>query len=96
MDRGAGPVVQKPRICQESDEAGGRLDVVEETDPEEQDGVRLEKHMEPGHSWSLEVILKSKQEETVSCLHLRNITMALCSVASKLEQAVYSRWKQGA
>ncbi|KAB0365577.1 hypothetical protein FD754_009733 [Muntiacus muntjak] len=30
------------------------LDVVKETDPEEQDGVRLEKHIEPGDSWSLE------------------------------------------
>ncbi|KAB0367123.1 hypothetical protein FD755_020447 [Muntiacus reevesi] len=30
------------------------LDVVKETDPEKQDGVRLEKHIEPGDSWSLE------------------------------------------
>lgn len=54
--------------------------MVKETDPEEQDGVRLEKHIEPGHSWSLEVILKSNQEETVSRLHLRNITLCLCVV----------------
>lgn len=40
--------------------------MIEETDPEKQDGVRLEKHMEPGHSWSLEVILKSKQDESLA------------------------------
>lgn len=54
--------------------------MVKETDPEEQDGVRLEKPIEPGHSCSLEVILKSNQEETVSRLHLRNITLCLCVV----------------
>ena len=69
--------------------------MVEETDPDEQDGVRLEKHMEPGHSWSLEVLLKSKQKSLTSAFE-KHHSVPLCSVASKLEQAVYSRWKQGA
>ena len=76
--------MQKPRVCQEHDEAGGpeQLDVAEETELEEQHGLRPEKNTEPGHKWNLEVILRSKQERQARICILET---SLCGSVSPSE-----------
>lgn len=74
--------MQKSRVCQEYDEAGGpgQRNVADETELEEQHGVRPEKNTEPGHKWNLEVILRSKQERQARICILET---SLCGSVSR-------------